>query len=97
MKTFFKDWLPSITAAILVMSNIVFCVKWMSDIENRMEMVEEHSKNSDVHMPWEKKIDIFITRREAEKADDDLKIMLRNIETKVDYLYRTAQSTAKTN
>ena len=92
MKKWLKEWLPSIVALLLVTGDLLGTGIWIGNITTRVEHVEEHVKNPTVPMPWQEKLDMFITRREAEKADSELRDTLKNIESKIDWLYRNAQS-----
>ena len=93
-----KEWIPTIVSIIscvlLIGSNIVISAIQLGEMNQKIVNMEKHVDDTTLHIPWEKRIDIFITRREAEKADDEIKKTLNNIETKVDYIYRSAISNA---
>lgn len=91
----FKEWLPTLVAFLMIGGNIALSARWIEKMESRMEAVEEHTKDQTLHMPWDKRIELFITRREAEKSEDDLTKKLDSIDEKLDFIYRNARNGEK--
>lgn len=90
-----RKWLPTIVAVAALGIHLIAIGNMVGDITARIESLEKHAENQMVHMPFKEKIEVFITRREAEKADDEIKSKLSTIESKIDFLYQQAQRTAQ--
>ena len=93
-KSWLQKWLPTVVAVIAVAGNVLFVGRWSATTEARIGVVETHAQSDSVHMPWDKKIEVFMTRREVERADTELRETLNKIEGQIDYLYKKAQNNA---
>jgi hypothetical protein len=61
-----------------------------------MEVVEQHTNSQSVHMPWEKKVEVFILRKEFDahalrdsQSLTEIRATLERIDTKIERLYET--------
>ena len=73
-ESFFR-WLPVLVALGGFIGNAIWAGRWSGAVEQRLVALESHQHDAVVHMPLEKKIDIFVTRQEFSGVT-----ALRNIE-----------------
>lgn len=86
-----RRWTPTIVAVFALAVHLLVVGRWSAQIEERLAAVEKHADSESKHMPLDRTLELFITRREAEKADKEMRGTLEKIEAKVDFLYQQAQ------
>lgn len=68
-----RNWLTF--ANIIVLVGVIWQqAKWQQEVDGRLNVLEDFTKNTTVHMPFEKKIEVFVPRIELDSR-------LRNIES----------------
>ena len=98
-KEMLSRWLPVLVALAGFMTNAVYIGRWSGAMEGRMVNLEHHAENKENHMPFEKKVDLFVTRVEFSHSKssrdleiNDIKLNFRSIDAKLD---RLVESTSK--
>jgi hypothetical protein len=92
-KEMLSRWLPALVALAGFIINAMYIGRWSGQMEGRMTNLEHHAENKDTHIPFERGVQIFVTRAEFNgvKAARDLeisemKISFRSIDAKLDRL-----------
>jgi hypothetical protein len=80
------DWKAYVTVAniVLVVGLIVSVSRWAQRVDSDIVFLKDHSDNSDVHMPFEKKVELFVPRVELDSKFESLSRQLDRIEDKLD-------------
>ena len=58
--------------------------QWQKNVENDIETLQKHAEDQIVHMPFEKKIEVFVPRVELEGRMNNIQYTLEKIENKLD-------------
>ena len=83
-KEFLKGNWITVANLVLLVTLIVQQAKWQESVDNRIEILEEHRNDKVLHMPFEKKIEVFVPRVELEGRLNTLQYSLDNIDRKLD-------------
>ena len=60
-----RNWLTF--ANIIVLVGVIWQqAKWQQEVDGRLNVLEDFSRNTTVHMPFEKKIEVFVPRIELD-------------------------------
>lgn len=89
----FSKWLPALVAFVGFIGNAVYIGRWSGALDARLVAVESHAASTALHMPFERKIELFVTRTEysAKQLSRDtelaeIKAAFRGIDAKLDRL-----------
>ena len=58
--------------------------QWQENVEDDIETLQKHAEDQIVHMPFEKKIQVFVPRVELEGRLNNIQCTLEKIENKLD-------------
>ena len=83
-KLYVKNNWFSVANLILLIGIIINLSSWKQKVDDDIKLLIEHKLSSDEHMPFEKKINIFVPRIEIESRMDAIKNQLNRIENKLD-------------
>jgi hypothetical protein len=64
---------------ILLVGILVSQVRWQTQVDNRLQVLEKHANDKVVHMPLEDKINLFVPRIEIYGQLNDIKTSLQEI------------------
>jgi len=92
-KDTFTKWLPALVAVVGFVGNAVYIGRWSGALDARLVAVEAHAASTAMHMPFERKVELFVTRTEysAKQLSRDtelaeIKAAFRGIDAKLDRL-----------
>ena len=92
-KEVLSKWLPVIVALAGFVGNISYISRWGGSVETRLAAVEQHATSTALHMPMERKLELFVARTEfngaratADAQMSELKTSVHNIDAKLDRL-----------
>lgn len=76
-----RNWLTF--ANILVLLGVLIQqAKWQQEVDSRLSVLEKHTLDTTMHMPFERKIEVFVPRIELDAR-------LRNIELSLNEIKET--------
>jgi len=78
-----QNWFSGINL-ILLIGIIINLSSWKQKTDDDIEVLQVHAGDETVHMPFEKKIEVFVPRIELEKEFKYIKDQLDRIENKLD-------------
>jgi hypothetical protein len=64
---------------ILLVGILVSQVRWQTQVDNRLQVLETHANDKVVHMPLDEKINLFVPRVEIYGQLNDIKASLQEI------------------
>lgn len=71
---------------VLILGFVWQQAQWQQKTDSKIEVLEEHAKDQVLHMPFDKKIQIFVPRVELEGKMNAMQYSLDKIEKKLDKL-----------
>lgn len=66
-KDAWNKWLPTVVAIIGCGAQLAYVAHWMGAAEQKILAAHAHAVDQSLHMPLDKKLEVFITRREADQ------------------------------
>lgn len=79
----------SVTTLITVLGIFWYVAQWMAKTDNRLEQLEQHTKNEVLHMSLEKRINLFVPRVEIESNMKAIREDLKDIKSQLRELNKT--------
>lgn len=90
-----RSWLPTIVAVVAFVGQAIFIGTAYGQMEERLAQAARHASDQSLHMPLEKKLEMFITRHEVDQRSAtrdremaDIRAQLSRIGAQVDALYK---------
>lgn len=73
LDVFFKNYLPS----LIVLASVAFGYgQVLSKLDHNVEEDKKHHADPNLHMSFERKVDVFVTRREHEQHVTEMRQMM---------------------
>jgi hypothetical protein len=77
-----NNWMT--LANLIILLTLVFNVgKWQNGVDKDIDSLKEHSVNETLHMPLERKIQVFVPRVELDARLKNMEVMLKRIDNKI--------------
>lgn len=80
---FLKKNVINFATIVTLIGFIVSQSKWQESVNNRLYTLEKHSINETMHMPFERKIEVFVPRVEIDSRLKSIEHTLERIEKKM--------------
>jgi hypothetical protein len=81
---FIKKNVINFATIITLVGFIISQSRWQENVDNRLNSLELHTKNVNMHMPFERKIEVFVPRVELDGRLQSIQNSLIRIEKKIE-------------
>ena len=80
---FLKRNVINFATIVTLVGFIISQSRWQENVDNRLNSLELHTKNNTMHMPFERKIEVFVPRVELDGRLKSIENSLIRIEKKI--------------
>jgi len=81
---FLKRNVINFATIVTLIGFIISQSRWQENVDNRLNSLELHTQNNTMHMPFEKKIQVFVPRVELDGRLHSIENSLIRIEKKIE-------------
>ena len=80
---FLKRNVINFATIVTLVGFIISQSRWQENVDNRLNSLELHTQNNTMHMPFERKIEVFVPRVELDGRLKSIENSLIRIEKKI--------------
>jgi len=82
-KNYFKNNWMTLANLMILLTLVWNTGRWQQGVEKDIDVLNTHAKNTTLHMPFDKKIEVFVPRVELDSRLKNIELMLDRIESKI--------------
>ena len=82
-KNYIKDNWMTLANLVILLTLVWNTSRWQQGVEKDIDALKEHTINETLHMPFEKKIQVFVPRIELDSRLENMEKTLKRIEDKI--------------
>lgn len=83
-KNYIKSNWITFANLILLLGIVVQQSRWQQKIDSKIDEFDYHKRDTELHMPFKEKVQVFVPRYEIDRRLDNIERMVTKIEQKLD-------------